>query len=60
MVKKRRKLKRETESLLIETESLLIFMLLFCTNNNINTKYVEAEIDKMQQNSRCRTCGDRD
>ena len=41
-------LKREIESLLIAAQS-----------NSIKTKY-KAKIDKMQQNSKCRLCGDRD
>ena len=42
-------LKRETESLLITAQ-----------NNVIRINYVKARIDKTQQNSRCRLCGDRD
>ena len=42
-------LKRETESLLIVVQ-----------NNAIRTNYVKARIDKTQENSRCRLCGDRD
>ena len=42
-------LKRETESLLIAAQ-----------NNTIRTNYVKARIDKMQQNSRCKLCSDRD
>ena len=42
-------LKRETESFLIAAQ-----------NNAIRTNYVKAKIDKMQQNSKCWTCGDRD
>ena len=41
-------LKRETESLLIAAQ-----------NNTIRTNYVEAKIDKMKQNSKCRLCRDR-
>ena len=41
-------LKRESEFLLIAAQ-----------NNDIRTKYVKARIDKMQQNSSCRLCGDR-
>ena len=48
MVKKRN-LKRETESLIIAAE-----------NNAIRTNYIKAKIDKTQQNSKCRLCGDRD
>ena len=39
-----------------ETESLLIAPL----NNVIRTSHIKTRIDKMQQNSRCRLCGDRD
>ena len=39
-----------------ETESRLIV----APNNAIRTNYVKARIDKMQQNSRCRLCDDRD
>ena len=39
-----------------ETESLLIAIL----NNAISTHYIKARIDKTQQNSKCRLCGDRD
>ena len=46
---RKRNLKRETESLLIATQ-----------NNAIGTNHIKARIDKMQQNSRCRLCGDRD
>ena len=42
-------LKRETESLLIATQ-----------NNAIRTNHIKARIDKMQRNSKCRLCGDRD
>ena len=42
-------LKRETESLLIAAQ-----------NNAIRTNQIKARIDKTQQNSRCRLCGDRD
>ena len=48
MVKKGN-LKRETESLLFVAQ-----------NNAIRTNYIKAGIDKTQQNSRCRLCGDRD
>ena len=41
-------LKRETESLLIAAQ-----------NNTIRTNHIKARIDKMQQNSKCRLCGDR-
>ena len=42
-------LKRETESLFIAVK-----------NNAIRTNHVKARIDKTQQNSKCRLCGDRD
>ena len=42
-------LKRETESLLTAAQ-----------NNAIRTNYIKVRIDKMQQNSKCRLCGDRD
>ena len=41
--------KRETESLLIATQ-----------NNAIRTNQIHPRIDKTQQNSKCRLCGDRD
>ena len=41
--------KRETESLLIAAQ-----------NNAIRTNQIKAIIDKTQQNSQCRLCGDRD
>ena len=40
---------RETESLLIAAQ-----------NNAIRTNNIKARIDKTQQNSKCRLCGDRD
>ena len=40
---------RETESFLIAAQ-----------NNNIRTNYVKSRIDKVQKNSKCRLCGDRD
>ena len=40
-------LKRETGSLLIATQ-----------NNVIRINHIKARIDKTQQNSRCRICGD--
>ena len=46
---KKRKLKRETESLLIAAQ-----------NNVLRTNYVKAKIDMTQQNSRYRLCDDRD
>ena len=39
-----------------ETESLLIAAL----DNAIRTNHIKARIDKTQQNSKCRLCGDRD
>ena len=42
-------LKRETESLLIAAQ-----------DNTIRTNHIKARIDKTQQNSKCRLCGDRD
>ena len=42
-------LKRETESLLIAAQ-----------NNAVRTNHIIAWIDKTQQNSKCRLCGDRD
>ena len=41
--------KRETESLLIAAQ-----------NNAIRTNLIKVRIDKTQQNSKCRQCGDRD
>ena len=41
--------KRETESLLIAAQ-----------DNAVRTKHIKARIDKNQQNSKCRLCGDRD
>ena len=48
-VAKKGNLKRETESLLIASQ-----------NNAIGTNHIKARIDKMQQNSRCRLCSDRE
>ena len=42
-------IKRETESLLIAAQ-----------NNAIRTNRIKVRIDKTQQNSKCRLCGDRD
>ena len=42
-------LERETESLLIEAQ-----------NNAARTNQIKARIEKTQQNSRCRLCGERD
>ena len=41
--------KRETKSLLIAAQ-----------NNAIRANHIKARIDKTQQNSKCRLCGDRD
>ena len=41
--------KRETESLLIAAQ-----------NNAVRTNHIKARIDKMQQNSKCRLCSDKD
>ena len=41
--------KRETESFLIAAQ-----------NNAIRTNHIKARIDKTQQNSKCRLCGDKD
>ena len=41
--------KRETESLLIAAQ-----------NSTIRTNHIKARIDKTQQNSKCKLCGDRD
>ena len=48
-VAKKGDLKKETESLHIAAQ-----------NNAIQTNYIKARIDKNQQNSKCRLCGDRD
>ena len=45
----KRNLKRETESFLIATQ-----------NNAIRTNHIKARIDKTQQNSKGKLCGDRD
>ena len=45
---KKRKLKNETESLLVAAQ-----------NNTIRTNYVQERIDKVQQNSRSKLCGNR-
>ena len=42
-------LKREPESFLTATQ-----------NNAMRTNYVEAKIDKTQQNGKCRVCDERD
>ena len=49
MWQRKRNLKRETECLLIAAQ-----------NNAIRTNHIKAIIDKTQQNSKCRLCGDRD
>ena len=41
--------KREIESLLIAAQ-----------NNAVRTNHIKERIDKTQQNSKCRLCGDRD
>ena len=41
--------KRETESLQIAAQ-----------NNAVRTNHIKARIDKTQQNSKCRLCGNRD
>ena len=46
---KKGNLKRETESLIIAVQ-----------NSTIRINHIKARIDKMQQNSRCRLCTDRD
>ena len=43
------KFKREMESFLIAAQ-----------NNTVRTTHIKARIDKMQQNSKCSQCGDRD
>ena len=49
MAKKKGSLKRETEYILIVAQ-----------NNARRTNYVKSNIDKMQQNSKCWLCDDRD
>ena len=46
---RKRNCKRETESFLIAAQ-----------NNAVRTYQIKARIDKTQQNSKCRLCGDRD
>ena len=46
---RKRNFKRESESLLIESQK-----------NAIMTNRIKARIDKTLQNRRCRLCGDRD
>ena len=46
---KKRNFMRETKSLLIAAQ-----------NNAVRTNHIKAKIDKTQQNSKCRLCGDRD
>ena len=41
--------KRKTESLLIAAQ-----------DNDIRSNHIKARINKMQQNNKCRLCGDRD
>ena len=45
---RKRNLRRETESLLAAAQ-----------NNVIGTDQIKSRIDKTQQNSKCRLCGDR-
>ena len=42
--------------MVIETESFLIA----AQNSTIRTNHIKGKIDKIQQNNRCRLCGDRD
>ena len=49
MLLRKGNIKRETESLLIAAQ-----------NDAIRTNHIKARRDKMQQNSKCRLCGDRD
>ena len=60
-------LKRETEYLLIAAQNYTIKNQLRCSKNRldainkaIRTNDIKAIIDKMQQNSKCGLCGDRD
>ena len=46
---RKRNFKRETESLLMAAQ-----------NSAIRTNHIKTRIDKTQQNSKCRLCGDRD
>ena len=46
---RKRNLKRKTESLLIAENK-----------NPVRTNYVKAKIGKMQQNNKCKLCGDRE
>ena len=46
---RRGSIERETESLIIAAQ-----------DNVMRTNYIKAKIDKTQQNSKCRMCGDRD
>ena len=46
---KKRNLSRETKSLQIATQ-----------NNTMRTNYIKARMDKTQQNSKCRLCGEKD
>ena len=36
------------------------YLLIAAQNNPIRTNHIKARIDKKQQNSKCRLCGDRD
>ena len=36
------------------------FILIVSQNNTVRTNHIKARIDKTQQNSRCRLCGDRE
>ena len=49
MAKKKGNFKREIESLLITAQ-----------NNVVRTNHIKARIDKTQQNSKSRLCGDKD
>ena len=49
MAKKKGNFKRQTVSFLIATQ-----------NNAVRTNYIKARIDKAQQKSKCRLCGDRE
>ena len=48
--------RNDTENTNRETESLLIA----AQNNAVRTNHINARIDKAQQNSKCRLCGERD
>ena len=51
-----KKLKFQQKETLSETESFLIA----AQNNAIRTNHIKTRIDKTQQNSKCRLCGDRE